>query len=169
MSQVTDFLHGVNLSISQFSEESGMTRETVSRRIGAGNLSPAGMRNGNPVYRLRELLKAVVLNDDDGEVDPQKLRPFERRAHYQAELEALTLATKRGELVPTFEVEQLQAEIFKKVGECLDTLPDVLERDCGASPLLLAKIEQRLDQLREHLYTRLTEDEDADSAARERA
>ena len=169
MKQVADFLHGVNLSITQFSEETGMTRETVSKRIDAANLTPAGTKGGNPVYRLRDLLRSVLMSDEDGQIDPSKMRPFERRAHYQAELEALTLATKRGELVPSFEVEERQAEIFKVVGEFFDTLPDVLERDCGASPLLLAKIEKRLDEVREQMYERLSEDDGADSATRERA
>lgn len=159
---------GVLLSLTSLALEFGCARETVARRISDANVQPADTSGPHPRYRLRDVIGPLT---GDGEVqqDPQKLRPFERRAHYQAELEALTLATKRGELVPTFEVEQRYAELLKSIGEMLDTLPDILERDCGASPLLLARIEKRLDELRELLYTKLTEDEDADSAARERA
>lgn len=167
MAKSVSMAQGVLLSLSSLAQEFGIARETVARRISDANVQPADKAGGHPRYRLRDVLPALI---GDGEkADPDKMRPFERRAHYQAELEALTLATKRGELVPAFEVEQRQGEIFKIAGEFFDTLPDVLERDCGASPLLLAKIERRLDEVREQMYSRLTEDEDADRAARERA
>jgi len=168
MAKATPVAQGVLLSLSSLAQEFGMARETVSRRISDGNVQPADNSGPHPRYRLRDVIPALV-GDEDGRIDPEKLRPFERRAHYQAELEALSLAAKRGQLVPAFEVEQRYAEIFKLIGEFHDTLPDVLERDCGASPMLLAKIEQRLDELRELMYSKLTEAEDADSAARERA
>jgi AraC-like DNA-binding protein len=157
-------VEGLLLSLSTLAQEFGMARETVARRLSDGGVTPADTSGAHPKYRLRDAWPALT-GDAEGRADPEKMRPFERRAHYQAELEALTLATKRGELVPSFEVEQRQAEIFKAVGEFFDTLPDVLERDCGANPIMLAKVEKRLDEVREQLYTRLTEDEDADRAA----
>lgn len=168
MAKSVSVAQGVLLSLSSLAQEFGIARETVARRISDANVQPADTSGAHPRYRLRDVLPALV-GDGEGKADPDKMRPFERRAHYQAELEALTLATKRGELVPSFEVEQRYAELFKMVGEFFDTLPDVLERDCGAGPILLAKIERRLDEVREQMYERLTEDEDADSAAGERA
>lgn len=168
MAKSVPVAQGVLLSLSSLAQEFGIARETVSRRLSSANVQPADTSGPHPRYRLRDVLPALT-SDVDAQNDPQKLRPFERRAHYQAELEALTLAAKRGELVPSFEVEQRFGEMLKAVGEMLDTLPDVLERDCGAGPLLLARIEKRLDELREMLYATLTEDEDADSTVRERA
>lgn len=171
MTKVTVLSQGLHVSISTLAAEFGVTRETAARRIADSGVQPSGKRGGYPVYRLKEVWSAVLGRlpaGEDGE-DPEQLRPFERRAHYQAELEKLTLATKRGELVPSFEVEQRFGEMLKAVGEMLDTLPDILERDCGASALMLDRIEKRLDELRNVLYAKLTEDEDADSAVRERA
>jgi phage terminase Nu1 subunit (DNA packaging protein) len=97
-------------------------------------------------------------------MDPDKLDPFQRKAHYQAEHEALKLQTERAELVPRIEVEQEMARIAKIIAQCFDTLPDRLERDCGMQPVAVAKVERCLDEVREELHRAVIEDEDARSA-----
>jgi hypothetical protein len=54
------------------------------------------------------------------------------------------------------------AGMLKVTAECFDTLPDVLERDCGVTPETLARMEAHLDKAREELYLRLAEDETTD-------
>jgi hypothetical protein len=81
-------------------------------------------------------------------------------------------AWQRGELVPSLEVEQGHGQIFAISTQMADTLPDVLERDVGLTPLQLARVEKHLDEWREALYQRLIEgreDDGADSAAQDRA
>jgi hypothetical protein len=154
---------GVHLSIRAFCEEAGTDRDTTSRRVTEARCRPTGQRGGHPVYRLQDLLRASFFTGADGDADPDKLDPFKRRAFYQGELDKLKLGVERGELVPRIEVEQEQARTMKIVARFFDTLPDVLERDCGASPILLAKVEQRLDEVREEIYRELVA-EDVDSA-----
>ncbi len=163
MGKVTAMLPGTHLSVRAFAEETGQDRETLAARVRTANIQPSGQRGGRPVYRLRDLLRAAYVTTDDGEIDPDKLRPFERHAHYKAEREKLNLQVERGELLPSLHVEQRYAAMFKTVAEVFDTLPDVLERDCGATALLLAKIESRLDAAREALYSRLIETPDDDA------
>lgn len=94
------------------------------------------------------------------ETDPDKLEPFKRKAHYMAETEKLQLQRMRGDLVPRIEVEQEQGRIAKIVGEGLETLPDIMERDSGATPKQLAKMQEVIDRLRTQFYEALTKDED---------
>lgn len=99
--------------------------------------------------------------------DPEKLSPFQKRAHYQAELDKLKLEQERGELIPRIEVEQEFAAVLKMVAECFDTLPDLLERDCGLPAKVLVRVEEALDRTRGDLHAKLSGGEaDADSAVR---
>ena len=171
MGKVVALPPGVLLSQKQFAEETGRDRETVGRRIKAAGLQPIGKRGGYPVYRLRDLIQAAFVTGDDGQPDPDRLDPFARHAFYKGEREKMQLQVERAELLPSLEVEQRFAAVFKTVSEALDTLPDIIERDCAATPLQVERIQTRLDEVREDLYAQLTEieDDDAGSATQERA
>lgn len=160
MAKVVNLPPGVLLSIRQFSDECGHDRDTVTKRIKAAGLAPAASRGRYPVYRLRDLFRAALVTTDAGEVDPDKLKPFERHAFYKAEREKLQLEVERAELLTSLDVEQRFAATFKSIAEFFDTMPDVIERDCGANAMMISKIEERLDQLREQLYTKITEEPD---------
>jgi hypothetical protein len=152
MAKVAKFAAGTTLSIRAFCEQARKDRETVANRVRAARIAPVDKRGGYDVYLLGDLLDAVFIRDDSGQIDPARLPPFERKAHYQAEHEMLTLQTARAELVPRIEVEQEQARLMKIVAQCFDTLPDLLERDCAASSQMVATVERRLDRVREELY-----------------
>jgi uncharacterized protein DUF1441 len=159
---------GVHLNLSQIASEFGVARETARKRLDDAGVGPSETKGGHPVYRLRHVLEAFA--GEEG-FDPDKLKPWERKAHYQAEHEKLRLQVERGEVVPGLEVEQGQAAIFKIVTQFYETLPDLLERDVGASPLMLVRVEKALDESREALYQKLNEGDepDADSAVSDRA
>ena len=152
---------GTHLSVRAFAIETGQDRETVTRRIQAAGVKPSGQRGGYPVYRLRDLLRACYVTTADGELDPDRLPPFQRHAHYKAEKEKLAVEQERGELITRIEVEQEQARIAKIVTHGLETLPDILERDCGLAPDMVLRVERQIDAVRERMYAELTEDEDA--------
>lgn len=161
---ITNINRGVHLSISAFSAELGLSRETVRRRLADGKVIPSGQRSGYPVFRLKDALPALI--DSVGvQRDPDQMDPFKRKAWYQSELESLKLQQDRRELIPRIESEQEMAALLKIVAEAFDTLPDILERDCGLPAATLLKVETVLDKRRDDLYLRLTEDEDANSAA----
>jgi hypothetical protein len=59
-------------------------------------------------------------------------------------------------------VEQSRAElafVVKASVQLLETLPDVLDRDCGLGHEAIARVEAALDALRENLYAALMGDE----------
>ena len=155
---VVDLPGGVLLSISQLSQETGFTRETIRKRIASNDVNPAGKRRGYDVYRLRDAIPALF-EATAGEVDPDKMDPFKRRAYYQGELDKLKLQTEAGELVPSFEVEATFGQIFKTLTQALDTWPDIIERDVGASPQVVHRLELAIDELRSNIYSELTTDE----------
>jgi len=156
------------LSISQLSLDTGFTRETVGKRIADLDVQPARKIRGYPVYRLKDVLPALF-QATDGELDPDKLKPFERKAYYECELDKLKLELERGELVPTFEVERKMARLFKMLTQYLDTLPDILERDIGISVDQLVRIEKQLYGIREAMYLEVIEDDGSEHDARRTA
>lgn len=158
MGDVVAIPPGTHLSVRGFAEETGLARDTVAKRIKEAALAPSGKRGGHPVFRLKDLLKAAYFVSDDGSFDPDRLRPFERRAHYQAEHEKLSLERERAELIPRIEVEQEMARVAKIVARGLETLPDILERDCGATPAMVARLERHVDQVREDMHAAMIED-----------
>lgn len=162
MSRVSALSQGLHVSISTLAAEFGVTRETAARRIADAGIEPSGKRGGYPVYRLKDAWSAVLGQvSDDGSADPDKLDPFKRQAHYKAEHLKLQLEAEQRELLPRIEVEQEQARILRVIALFLDTLPDVLERDCGLAAAMIIAVEKRLDQVREEMHKALTDEEEA--------
>lgn len=160
---------GIHASIRQIAEETGFDRDTVTKKISEQNIVPSGKRGGHPVYRLRDVLPALYVLTPEGREDPQKMDPFRRVAHYKAELDRLKLEQETRELIPRIEVEQEQARILKIIAQLMDTLPDIVERDCGATADQVKRIERATDEAREHVFQELAEDEHAPAAIREGA
>lgn len=154
---------GVHMSIRQLAEETGFDRDTVAKRLRNAGLNPNGKRGGHGVYRLRDALPALYVNNEDGEIDPMKLEPFQRKAHYQAAREAQKLATERRELIPRAEVEEEQARVAKIVVQALETLPDILERDCGMTREQLVKVETAIDRAREEMYEAVADNDQVEA------
>lgn len=166
---VEPILKHAALSLSGWAVETGHDRGYISRKFSEAGVQPCGKRGGYPVYRIRDGLPVLYLNQD-GEFDPDKLKPFERNAWYKAEREKLHLQLERADVVPAIEVERKFGTLFKVLVQGLDTLPDVIERDVGATPKQLMCIEKHLDELRNALVIEIeSSDDDADRADQESA
>jgi hypothetical protein len=145
---------GVFLSVNQAADEFGHDRRTVTKRIADLGIKPAMERGGFPVYRLRDLME-MERRGDDGDMDPDKMNPFERNAHFKAESERLKVDQERGTLLRREDVERDWAQIVNVIAMELETVVDEVERDVGASPLVCEKIEAKLDAVRERIYSRV--------------
>lgn len=168
MGSVVELGRGVHLSVRGLAEETGFDRDTVTKRLTVAKVKPSGKKGGHPVYRLKEALKAIyAFADEDGGIDPDKLEPFQRKAHYQAEHEKLKLQVERGELVPRIASEQEMARVVKIMVRAFDTIPDKIERDCGAPALVVERVERELDAARESIYEQIVQpdEDDAERAA----
>jgi uncharacterized protein DUF1441 len=167
---MADAAKAILLSLSALAREFGCSRETLRKKFIAANVQPVTVTTLHPqltidgdadpnagksdLYALRDALRAWLTSNEAG-FDPENLDPFRRVAHYKAGIERLKLDAATRELIPRIEVEQEQARILRSVALTLDTLPDVIERDCGATPNQVARIERAVDDLREALYVAL--------------
>ncbi len=160
----TPLPRGLHVSISQLSEETGRTRETISKRLAAADLTPSGTIRGAAVYRLRDALQVLFMGREDGSLDPDKLDPHSRHAHYKAEREKQSLAADAGELIPREQYRDEMARVAKLFAQTMDAIPDLLERDCAASPEMVQRAEAELDKLRGSLAEQLGAEEVPDGS-----
>lgn len=143
-----DNLFDLKLNINQIAELVGMHRQTVSQRV--AGLTPAiGSNSKLKLYALSDLIKIGLAEKMTADVD--SLSPVERRAFWQAENERLKYERDTGELIPAYEVAQEMSAQAKAVVQSLETLPDILERDCGLSPGALVRVQQVIDDLRDQM------------------
>lgn len=155
-----------SMSIARLAEGFGMARETVSRRLAEAGVQPNGKRDGYPVYGLREAAEAIlgiVGADADGACDPSKMKPGDRRAHWQAENERLKFEQETGQLILAAEVHAEFSAAAKIVVRELETLPDRAERDlrCGADVVEYLQAEVRA--IRAEIAKRMAADEEEDA------
>ena len=141
-------LFDLKLNINQIAELVGMHRQTVSQRV--AGLTPAiGSNSKLKLYALSDLIKIGLAEKMTGDVD--SLSPVERRAFWQAENERLKYERDTGELIPSYEVSQEMSAMAKAVVQTLETLPDILERDCGLLTSAVIRLQQEIDDLRDQL------------------
>ena len=152
-------LFDLKLNINQIAELVGMHRQTVSQRV--AGLTPAiGSNSKLKLYALSDLIKIGLAEKMTADVD--SLSPVERRAFWQAENERLKYERDTGELVPAFEVAQEMSFLAKAVVQSLDTLPDILERDCGLPPAALMRVQQVIDDLRDQMAQQIQQNNNID-------
>lgn len=149
-------LFEIKLNINQISELVGMHRQTVSQRI-AGLTPSIGSNQKLKLYALPDLIRLGLQEKMTADVD--SLSPIERRAFWQAENERLKYERDTGELVPAFEVAQEMGFLAKAVIQQLETLPDILERDCGLQPKALVRVQQIIDDLRDQMAQHIQQKE----------
>lgn len=124
-------------------------------------------KKGTPwVFDLLEVAEwrfsGKVSADDDAPFDPERLSPTDRRAWYEGEDKRISIAHRMGDLVTVDEYRDELARILKPIADCLETLPDVLERKCGLPPDAVIMMQAIIDEQRAALADRLT---DTDAAA----
>ncbi len=173
----------LRFTTAQLAEAFQITHPTVRKMVGA--TPPIAKRSGaavwflNDVAQMRDVRPPYVppkplphnmpktTRDDEGnevfESDPDKMKPADRRTHYQAEdlKQASQLKARKNEiesraLIPAAEVERTLAGAFKTIALTLDTLGDSLERDGMIDPSDIGKLMSILDSSREQLAADLS-------------
>lgn len=152
-----------------------MDRKTVSKRLADALVEPTDKRNGYDVYRLRDAVKALfglstsrqIKDSGEADFDPTKLAPTDRRSWYDSEHKRVDLEVKQRQLIPAAEVEDAMGDVVKVVVQKLDTLPDILERECALPPKAIDRVIRTIDALREDLYQDLSAADDPRDAERD--
>ncbi len=60
--KVEELAQGIRLSLSALSREFGYHRDTIKKRLAQSGVRPDGERNGNAVYRLRDVYQCLSGN-----------------------------------------------------------------------------------------------------------
>lgn len=141
-------LFELKLNINQIAELTGLHRQTVSQRV-AGLTPSLGSNSKLKLYALRDLILTGLAEKMSAYVD--SLSPMDRKAFWQAENERLKYEEKTGELIPASEVALEMGTMAKAVVQTLETLPDILERDCGLQPKDLIRVQQVIDDVRDQM------------------
>ncbi|EEQ3298101.1 DUF1441 family protein [Escherichia coli] len=152
------------LNVSQLAALSGVHRQTVASRI--KNVRTAGGHESNlKLYKLTDILAELMKLPPpvaEGEMDPQ-----DRKAWYQSERERLKFEQEVGELIPASDVAREFAEMGKAMVQVLETLPDILERDCALEPSAVMRVQSIIDDLRDEIARRVADDSKQEDAEEE--
>lgn len=77
--------------------------------------------------------------------------PADRLAHWKAENERIKFEQETGQLIPAADVAREFSLLVKSVVMVLETLPDILERDCALTPAAVTRVQEVIDDLREQM------------------
>lgn len=135
------------VNVSQLAELVGMNRNLVARRL--RELELVGGNGENlKLYELGPALQALLTPSmkENGEMSPQ-----DRKAWYQSENERLKFEEAQRQLLPVDEVAREYATLAKTVSMVLETLPDILERDCALTPTEVSRVQAIIDDLRDEM------------------
>lgn len=154
-------------SQNALAEELGVDRRTVKARL--ADVPPDGTLRGHPAWFLSTAAPAVLGLRPGPEADEEaavaRMSPKERYDHYRAKREKIKLETEMGQLIPAAEVEAAWARVIKAIVTKLDTLADVLERDCGLPGPAVERVQVEVDRMREDLSAEiLALDEEGEAA-----
>lgn len=134
-------------SIRAFCDEFGLDRDTTARRITESGIKATGHAGRWSLYRLRDLCR-VALGTGAASDNPDDMDSYRRKAAYQAELLKLRIVETCAALIPRDEVEREDARAMRIILGTFAKIPVIIERDCGASPGALARVERALEDAR---------------------
>lgn len=143
------------VNVSQLAELVGMNRNHVARRL--HELELVGGNGENlKLYELGKALQKLLTPSmqENGEMSPQ-----DRKAWYQSENERLKFEEAERQLLPVDEVAREYAVLSKAVVMVLETLPDILERDCALTPAAVTRVQDIIDDLRDEMARKVEESE----------
>lgn len=134
-------------------------RRSVHNRL--EDLKPDGYLNDRyPGWFLRNAIPRLFARTEAGDVvDPDDLSPKERRDWWEGTKTMVNLQEKAGELIPVDDVRRQMSTLVQSIISEFETLPDILERDCGADPGMVLRVQAAVDKVRESTYHRIREEE----------
>ena len=155
MSNVSGIGDAYHWSIFKIAEAFGLHRDTVKKRLLMANVPVAGTVKGNSVYALQHVGPAIFggqsATDSGSDHDPSRMEPKERKDWFQSENERIKLEKEQRKLIPVDEVVFVYSSMRKAVVQVLETIPDILERDCALNPQAVGVVQSSIDDLRHTL------------------
>ncbi|EMN8531492.1 DUF1441 family protein [Enterobacter hormaechei] len=157
-------LKNFRLNITQLAAITDLHRQTVASKLANVQLAP-GSNPKLKLYAITDILRELLTSTTPSElVDVDKMLPPDRKAWFQSERERLKFQQETGELIPASEVTREFSSMAKAMVQVLETLPDILERDCAMTPSAVVRVQQVIDDLRDQIALKV---EQADSSEQE--
>lgn len=150
-------LKALKLNVTQLAALSGVHRQTVNNRL--KNITASGGNGANlTLYSLTDILTEFMRVP--APVSEDEMDPHDRKAWYQSERERLKFEQETSQLIPASDVRREFSAMAKAIVQVLETLPDILERDCALQPAAVARVQTIIDDVRDQIAQRVF---DADS------
>lgn len=144
------------LNINQLAGITGVHRQTVAARL--KNVPPApGSNSKLKLYLITDVLTELMIPSVS--VSTEDMQPSDRLSHWKAENERLKYEQDTGQLIPADEVAREFSVMAKAVVQVLETLPDILERDCALTPVAVSRVQSVIDDLRDQIAQRVLDAE----------
>lgn len=144
------------LNINQLAGITGVHRQTVAARL--KNVEPAPGSNAKlKLFQITDILTELMAPTVSGELE--EMSPSDRLAHWRAENERIKFEQETGQLIPADEVAREFSLMAKAIVMVLETLPDVLERDCALSPAAVSRVQSVIDDLRDQMAQKVLDAE----------
>jgi len=145
-------IENIQASVTQIASLLGMNRNVVAKRL--KDLALVGGNGENlKLYPLGEALRAIISpsSKETGEMSPQ-----DRKAWYQSENERIKFELEIRQLIPVDEVIREYSYMAKAVVMVLDTMPDILERDCALTPAAVGRVQEVIYDLRDQMAEKVS-------------
>lgn len=147
----------LKLNINQLAGITNVHRQTVAARL--KNVEPApGSNSKLKLFLVTDVLTELMIPTVSTNLED--MPPSDRLAHWKAENERIKFEQDTGQLIPADEVAREFSVMAKAVVMVLETLPDVLERDCALSPAAIARVQSVIDDLRDQMALKVMEAEE---------
>ena len=146
----------LKLNINQLAGITNVHRQTVAARL--KNVEPApGSNSKLKLFLVTDVLAELMIPTVATSLED--MPPADRLAHWKAGNERIKFEQDTGQLIPADEVAREFSVMTKAVVMVLETLPDVLERDCALSPAAVARVQSVIDDLRDQMSQKVMEAE----------
>lgn len=140
----------LKLNINQLAGITDVHRQTVAARLKNVPLAP-GSNSKLKLYLVTDVLTELMIPTALPGEDPSSMLPADRLAHWKAENERIKFEQETGQLIPAADVAREFSLLVKSVVMVLETLPDILERDCALTPAAVTRVQEAIDDLREQM------------------
>ncbi|SEL40862.1 Protein of unknown function [Kosakonia sacchari] len=146
----------LKLNINQLAGITGVHRQTVAARL--KNVSPApGSNSKLKLYLVTDILCELMIPTISAALED--MPPGDRLAHWKAENERLKFEVDTKQLIPAEDVAREFSLMAKAVVMVLETLPDILERDCALTPVAVSRVQSVIDDLRDQVAQKVMDAE----------
>ncbi|NWC65142.1 DUF1441 family protein [Cedecea sp. P7760] len=154
----------LKLNINQLAAITDVHRQTVAAQL--KNVEPAAGSNSKlKLYLVTDILTELMIPTVSAA--QEDMSPSDRLAHWKAENERLKFEQDTGQLIPADEVAREFSLMAKAVVMVLETLPDILERDCALPPVAVSRVQSVIDDLRDQLAQKVLDAKEEEAETEE--